>query len=55
MNIEELKQLQEERREYWKKLKETDPEEYKRKRKGLEPVYDRWQSETEAMEEESPN
>ncbi|MDR2009946.1 MAG: hypothetical protein LBQ22_05645 [Bacteroidales bacterium] len=56
MTFEELKELRDERRTYWDDLRENNPEEYKRKREELEPVYDRWQSETDALtEEESPN
>lgn len=52
MTIEELKELREETRKYWNDLRENNPEEYERKRKELEPVYDRWQAEADAMSEE---
>jgi hypothetical protein len=59
MSFEELKKIQAERRKYWDDLKRNDPKEYERQRAELEPLYDRWQAETDAMagdeENESPD
>lgn len=49
MSIDKFIKLRDELREYWQKLKESDPEEYKRQRQSVEAAADRWQAETDAM------